>query len=129
MKKNNYRIIQIGQEIKKCIAFILKKNINDPRISLNISILDVLVSADCSLAKVFFSLLREKEVKDIIKILNHASSYIRKKLSQYLYLRVVPVLNFIYDDSFLKGIAISKIINHALIIDSNCKIIKHRNII
>ncbi|CAL4323300.1 30S ribosome-binding factor [Buchnera aphidicola (Eriosoma grossulariae)] len=119
MDKINYRTIRIGQEIKKSVANILQYDLNDPRIHLNVSILHVVVSKDLSHAKIFFSLLKDSQLKKILKILNHAIGYIRKKLSQKIFCRIIPSLIFIYDDSLLKGIKMTKIINTTLNICEN----------
>ncbi|XRX42786.1 MAG: 30S ribosome-binding factor RbfA [Buchnera aphidicola (Eriosoma harunire)] len=119
MKKVNFRINKINQEIKKTLSFILYHKMNDPRIDFKISILNVSISLDLSVAKVFFSVLHDDQKKEMIVILNKAAIYIRKLLSQHIFLRVIPALIFVYDGSFIHGMRLTKLINRSLSIDSS----------
>lgn len=108
--KKSYRNIQVSEEIKKEISKIIQTSCNDIRISRKVTILDVIVSRDFSYSKIFFSILDEKFSDEMILILQNSSSYIRKLLSKNLFLRTVPKLKFIYDNSFLEGARVSNII-------------------
>ncbi|XRX42941.1 MAG: 30S ribosome-binding factor RbfA [Buchnera aphidicola (Tetraneura sorini)] len=115
MKKKPYRNMQLSEEIRREVSKILQIYCNDSRINkLNINVVEVLINKDFSFAKVFFTILDESKKTEIIKILQNASSYIKKKLVKNLLLRVVPKIKFVHDCSFVEGIKISKIINQVI---------------
>jgi ribosome-binding factor A len=117
LKKKSYRNIQVAEEIRKEISKILNFYCSDPRIKSKITIIEVYISNDFSYSKVFFTLLDEKISREIKEVLQNSSGYFRKLLSKNLFLRIVPKLKFIYDDSFIKGNRISKIIDNTIKID------------
>lgn len=111
------RANRVGKELKKEISLIIQNSLRDPRLNNIITISDVRLSQDCNNAKVFVSFLNEKEeffLKSSIKILNHASSFIRLLLSKKMQLRVIPSLFFIYDRSFITGMHINNLIRNSI---------------
>ncbi|CAL4043177.1 30S ribosome-binding factor [Buchnera aphidicola (Tetraneura ulmi)] len=115
MKKKPYRNFQLSEEMRKEISKILQIYCNDSRINkLNVSIVEVLINKDFSIAKVFFTIFNVSNKEEVIKILQNSSSYIKKKLGKNLLFRIVPKIKFIYDSSFIEGIRISKIINKVI---------------
>ena len=110
--KNFHRLQRISEEIKKAIACIIQKCINDPRINRFSTISDIILSKDYTYAKVFISCHKKNHSFTIfsLKILNNASNYIRFLLSKRLNLRVVPKIKFFYDSSFIDGEKISNLL-------------------
>ncbi|CAL4323404.1 30S ribosome-binding factor [Buchnera aphidicola (Neophyllaphis podocarpi)] len=113
-----FRSSRISEEIKKEIMSILYRKIRDPRINcVFITISHVKLSRDLSSAKIFVTLYNNDEknmIRKTMNILIKASDYIRIILRKNLNLRVVPKLSFVYDDSLVKGIYISNIINKTM---------------
>ncbi|WP_343153324.1 30S ribosome-binding factor RbfA [Buchnera aphidicola (Mindarus keteleerifoliae)] len=111
------RLDRVEKELIKKIALILRFHIDDVRINKIFTISQVKVSKDLSNAKVFISFLELNSTIDIkrnIKILQSASKYIQKILVKHIYLRKIPSLFFIYDDSLKKGLKIDKVINNII---------------
>ncbi|WP_343189808.1 30S ribosome-binding factor RbfA [Buchnera aphidicola] len=107
----------ISTIVRKEISNILYFDINDSRINFLITILDVEISKDFKFVKIFFitmDILNNKIIKNILKILNSYKKYIRKILCKKVILRICPKLYFCHDDSFAKGLRISKILKNAL---------------
>ena len=77
------------------------------------------VTRDLSFAKVYISLLEsdDEKIAAIIKVLNHASGFIRSVLSQKLTARKVPQLSFVYDSSIRYGNRLSQLIDEAVAAD------------
>ncbi|WMY97659.1 MAG: 30S ribosome-binding factor RbfA [Arsenophonus sp.] len=118
MNKFHTRSERISNEIKKTIASILQKTIRNPKIKMT-NVLDVKISRDLLYAKIFVTFLnlvndKKKTIKNNIFLLNYLSGYIRFLLGKEIYLKILPQLFFIYDDSLDKGIMISKIIRDVI---------------
>ncbi|WP_343152457.1 30S ribosome-binding factor RbfA [Buchnera aphidicola] len=108
------RINRIEKELMKKITSILQFHVNDIRINKIFTISEVQVSKDLNSAKVFISFLGEyssKKIEENIKILQFSSKYIRKLLSKNMYLRRIPLIFFVYDNSLQEGIKMNKIIS------------------
>ncbi len=105
------RVKRIAAEIKKALSFIIKEEINDPRISEMASIIKVELTKDIKFAKVFISVYDTKDRKNsTIEALAHAGGFIRKLLGAKVKLRRIPELTFVLDDSIEYSIKISRII-------------------
>ncbi len=103
------------------LSMLIAREINDPRIRL-VSINSVRVSKDLKHATVYFSSLdttpKEGEagasgtvLPNLEKVLNQASGFLRRRLSQHAEMRVTPALRFKYDDSIRRGIEITNLID------------------
>ena len=111
------RASRIAQELKKELSFIIQYSLRDPRLNTMITVSEVLLSPDFSYAKIFITLLNDQDTliaKETIKILKNATGFIRTLLSKKIKLRITPKLFFIYDNSFIEGIRISKVISNAI---------------
>jgi ribosome-binding factor A len=111
------RACRVAQELKKELSFIIQYSLRDPRLDTMITVSEVLLSPDFSDAKIFITLLNDQDtlfVKETIKILKRATGFIRTLLSKKIKLRIVPKLFFIYDNSFIEGIRISKVISNSI---------------
>jgi ribosome-binding factor A len=81
-----------------------------------VTITGVVVSRDCSYAKIYVSVLEDEEekIKHIVKLLNKSAKALRYQLAQNVKLRIVPELKFVYDESTAHGFRISTLIDSAL---------------
>ncbi len=112
---------RVGELIQRELATLLTREIKDPRLSL-ISITAVDVTRDMGLAKVFYTIMdinsNEKDVSDHKKQVNQAlkkaSGFLRYELGQRIQLRVVPTLDFRYDESIQYGVKLSQLIDGAV---------------
>ena len=87
---------RIAQEIKRELAEVLQSEICDPRIE-RVTLTHVTVSGDLKYANVFYDVPAGANIQDIGIGLSHAASFLRKRLSQRLLLRVIPRINFVRD--------------------------------
>ena len=62
--------------------------------------------------------LDRKEIKDSLAALNKAAGYLRSLLGKEMSLRVIPALQFHYDDSVARGRYLSSLIDKAIAEDS-----------
>lgn len=104
-----YKTERTAEDIKREIISILS-DIKDPRVAGKmLTVVKVLVSGDCSYAKVYVSDLAGMDsAKEAAKALNGAQGYIRREIGQHLHLRKAPELKFYADDSIAHGMEIAQ---------------------
>lgn len=92
------------------ISLIIQREIRDPGIGF-ITILDVKMSEDLKMAKVMLSVYGdEEEKKKTLEALKRSKGYIKHLLGQRIKLRLMPELNFVFDDTFEKAARIEEIL-------------------
>lgn len=103
-----FRQDKINEQVTKELTEILR-SVKDPRVSGSfISIMQVLVTKDLSVARIFYSVIGQE--RDVEKGISSANGYIRKELATRLNLRITPKLEFIRDNSSERAMSISKIL-------------------
>lgn len=106
----NIKTERIAQLIKKEISDIIQFSMKERRIGL-VTITDVEVTNDLSIAKVYFTIMDRKDrIEEDIMNLKRAKGFIRTTLSKRLKTYKVPDLIFIQDDSLEIGNRIDNII-------------------
>lgn len=108
---------RIGDLIQRELALLVQKELKDPRIGM-LTINEVSVSRDLSYADVYYTLLPDENRKTAEETLEHASGFLRSRLSKVLDTRTTPRLRFHYDDSVGNGQKLSSAIDAALAEDS-----------
>ena len=104
---------KVADVIRKEISeMILLKTIKDPRIGF-LTITRVLVSDDCRMARVYFSVMGDTDERDrSLEGLNSAKGYMRKELGRRMSLRYTPDIIFQFDPSIEYAIHIDEVIHH-----------------
>jgi ribosome-binding factor A len=110
--KEGKRSEKVADLIQREISQMLVKTLKDPRIGF-VTITRVVVSEDCRVAKVYFSVVgtpaeREKSTKG----LNSAKGYVRKELGRRMGLRHTPEIMFQFDPSIEYAIHIGEVLHH-----------------
>ncbi len=95
------------------LAELLKREIYDPRLT-DISLTAVRLSSDFKQARVFYTVLEQKDRGGVQAALKKAGGYLRHLLADATDLRYVPQLQFVYDESVERGAKISSLIDKAL---------------
>jgi len=96
----NHRSQRIAEEIAHEINAMLAGELKDPRLECSVVVSEVRIAPDMRQAKVFIAVrATEKEQRDAIKALEHASGFIRHELVERLQLRRMPDLHFALDKS------------------------------
>ena len=126
---------RVGELIQRELATMLTRDVKDPRLAF-VSITAVDVTRDLSLAKVFYTVINadidsdnhnknhgsKKQSEDKEKVregLNKASGFLRYELGQRIKLRIVPRLEFKYDESVLHGAQLTQLIDSAIADDED----------
>ncbi len=120
---------RVGELIQRELATMLTRDVKDPRLSF-VSITAVDVTRDLGFAKIFYTIIstdndeskssEEKRTEDKAKVkeaLVKASGFLRYELGQRIKLRIVPRLEFRYDESVLHGAQLTQLIDNAIATD------------
>ena len=118
MPKEYQRSERLASQIQRELARLIQTGLKDPRLSMP-SILEVQVSKDLSHARVYFSVLDPEAAADCLEALHSASGYLQREIGKTLKSRVTPRLNFVYDDTNIRGRQMSDLIDSALASDRN----------
>lgn len=105
MKKDRIEAI-----IQKEVSSIIQMELKDPKVGF-ITITDVTVTNDLSIAKIYVTFLGQRPRIDAgMKALERSKGFIRSQLASRMNIRKVPQLIFVYDESLKKGNRIDEII-------------------
>lgn len=95
---------RVAHVMRREIADILERDLDDPRLGALVSVTDVEVTHDLSLARVHVSVLDGgKERDEALAALQSAAGFVRHKLRPRLDLREVPEIRFVLDTSLERG--------------------------
>jgi ribosome-binding factor A len=116
---------RVGELIQRELATMLTREVKDPRLAF-VSITTVDVTRDLGLARVFYTVINadvnnqnghKKQSEDKEKVregLEKASGFLRYELGHRIKLRIVPRLEFKYDESVLRGAQLTQLIDSAV---------------
>ena len=112
MRKRSVKNNRINEEVLRELSKIIREDVKDPRVSLMTSVTLVEVAPDLKTAKVYVSVLGDKEAGiNTVKGLKSSAGFIRGKLAHSVNLRNTPELFFMLDDSIAYGVRMSKLID------------------
>lgn len=103
------RKLRVADLLKREIGQLLLQHSQDPRFAF-VSLTSVEISKDYAHAKIFVTLLNEKETASTVKALNNAASFFRRELARKVNLRTTPKLHFYYDETLHRGHRISELL-------------------
>jgi len=107
----NHKLQRIESDIIKYLSNILLTETRD-ELMKTITLTEVEVNKDLSLAKIYFTSISDLTHKDIEKEMNEAAPFLRGKLAKVLEVRNIPELRFIYDETIEYATKIERIINN-----------------
>lgn len=110
MKESN-RMNRIDEELKKEISNIINYELNNPKVTGLISVTKVKVTPDLRYARVYISMINEKNQKATLAALKQSAGYIRTLVAKKVNLRTTPEIIFEFDESIEYGAKIDSIIN------------------
>ena len=106
------RIGRVNGLLRQEISQLLSREIEDPRLRGVISVTRVQTSGDLRIARVFFSVMGDREAKrTALEGVQSAAAFLRRELGERLTLRYVPLLKFELDDSMEKGDQLLRVMN------------------
>lgn len=113
MPKDYARSDRLASQIHRELSSLIRTSLKDPRLAQP-SILDVQVTRDLSLAKVYFSVLDPENSADTLKALNHAAGFLQRELGKTIKARITPKLSFIFDDTDIRGRNMDELIDSVI---------------
>ncbi len=120
MAKEFYRSDRVADAVQRSLATLIPQEVSDPRLGI-VNINAVTVTRDLAHAKVYVTLVGENDpvaCKESVAVLNSASSFLRNLVGRKLTMRSTPRLQFIYDESSVRGQELRQLIDKAIASDS-----------
>lgn len=113
------RTRRVGEQLRRELAELIRDELRDPRLAL-ISMTSVEVSRDLAHARIFVTLLGDPaERNERVAELNRAAPVLRRELGRRMRLRVIPKLDFRYDEVVEHGARLSALIDAAVAADAS----------
>ena len=117
------RLMRIEAELQRVLAELLRREVKDPRVG-NVTLTSVTVAPDLSVAQIHFVPFGSAHSPvEVGTGLANASGFLRREVGQRLELRHAPRLEFLYDDSLVRALELSELIDGAVRQDR----VKHRD--
>jgi ribosome-binding factor A len=108
-RKRTDRLNPLLQEV---ISEVIKRDVNDPNVSILTSVTKVEITADLHYASVYISVIGTPEEKEkTVSTLQKSAGFISKLASKKVVMRFFPALTFKLDTSVDKHMKIEKILN------------------
>ena len=117
--QNSNRMDKINEELKREISHIITFDVKDPHLTGLISVTKVKTSPDLKMARVYISIINEKNRKESLRILKKSSGYIRSEVAKKLNLRYTPELIFEFDETIEYGARIDELLKNVMKKDNN----------
>ena len=107
---------RLAEALRAEITEIVGYELDDPRL-IGVTVTDVRVSDNLREAKVYVIVQgEEKEVKEALKALQHAATFVRQQVALDLDLRHAPILNFVRDTVEENAIRVNELLKDLPII-------------
>ncbi len=100
---------RVSDLLRQEIADIIMRKVKDPRIGF-VTVTGVDLSDDLKIARVYVSCLKEEEREATLDILNSAKSFIRSEVGKRVRMKVLPSIEFRFDESLGYGDRIDKLL-------------------
>jgi ribosome-binding factor A len=103
---------RLADEIRDLLAgCFMAGTMSDPRLE-HVTITAVKLSGDLQLASVYFRIMGKDEGSpEVLRGLESASGFLRRRLAENLDIRRVPTLRFFYDESIERGARIEDLLS------------------
>jgi ribosome-binding factor A len=111
MPREFSRSVRVASQLQRELAELLRGQVRDSRLGM-VTVSEVEVTRDLSLAKVFVSFLGAAQtVPRSLALLAERVPILRRELGRRMRMRSVPELRFVYDDSIERGMRMDAILN------------------
>ena len=118
MMKPSSRTRRVGEQIRRELADLIRAELRDPRLAL-VSMTSVEVSRDLAYARIYVTSMGElAERAEQVAELNRAAPLLRRELGRRMHIRIVPKLEFRYDEVVERAARLSALIDAAVAADA-----------
>ncbi len=100
---------RVADLLKEELSDIILRRLKDPRMGF-VTVMDVAVTDDLKLARVYVSSLKPEEREQTLEILKSAKSFIRQELGRRVKMKVTPDLEFHTDTTVEYGSRIDRLL-------------------
>lgn len=107
------RSIRVADQIHREIAFLVARDVADPRVS-DVTVSGVDLSPDMSHARVLVTPARDTDGRATVDALNRAAGFLRSRLGRRIRMRRVPRLVFEHDRTLEHALRIEALIDSAV---------------
>jgi ribosome-binding factor A len=104
----SHRRARVGKDMRQQLAAIIRQRVSDPRLA-GLTVMEVRPSPDFSFARVFYRTLGDPA--EAATALEKAKPYIRRCLAENSRRRVVPQLEFQFDESVDRAARVEDILD------------------
>ncbi len=109
MAREYDRAQRVASQLQRELAELIRSELKDPRVDW-VTVDDVEVSRDISVAKVYVSTLDPEQVGIAVEALTAASPFLRRELGKRLHMRSIPQLRFFKDTAIERGIRMTQLL-------------------
>ncbi len=111
MRPKEYeRSQRVASQLKRELADLIRLELKDPRLAW-VTVDEVEVSRDLSVAKVYVSTLEDAQLEASLEALKAAAPCLRRELGRRLKLRIIPELRFYRDTAIERGLRMTKLLD------------------
>ncbi len=110
MPRDYERHRRVASQLQRELADLIRHEIKDPRLGW-VTVDDVEVSRDLSVAKVYVSTLDMAQIDTALEILQGAAPVLRRELGRRLHIRQIPELRFFRDTAIERGMRITQLLD------------------
>ncbi|MHB8811743.1 MAG: 30S ribosome-binding factor RbfA [Steroidobacteraceae bacterium] len=108
------RLRKIEAQLQRVLAELIAREVKDPRVG-NVTITGVRLAADMGAAKIFYAPFASAHPqKEVHSGLARAAGFLRGEVGRRLGLRHAPRLEFVFDDTAEKAVALTGLIDRAV---------------
>jgi len=119
MPREFSRTQRVSELIRRELGHVIAREMDDPRVRF-VSVTAVDVSKDLRNARVYVTQIDTADGPALdVEALQKAAGFLRKRLALALRLKTIPALNFVYDNSIERGVALSRLIDRSVAGDDN----------
>lgn len=105
------RIQRLQARIKERASQVILHELKDPRLGF-LTLTKVKLTRDLSFATIYYSILgNDAERSRTQKALEHARGFIQREVAKVLHTRIVPTIQFSFDESVEGSIRISRLLD------------------
>lgn len=109
---SSVRVEKVRKTLMKELSDIIRKSVKDPRVSGIVSITDIDLPNDFSIAKVYISIYgTETEKEQTLLALQENAPKVRFAIGKRIRLRNTPEIKFFFDNSLERGSEITALID------------------
>ena len=110
MAREYERAQRVAPQLQRELSDLIRHELKDPRLGW-VTVDDVEVSRDLSVAKIYVSTLDMEQIDATLEILQGAAPFLRRELGKRLHLRQIPELRFFKDTAIERGMRITQLLD------------------